>query len=83
MNLNIKAFAIAVGLVWGLGIFVGTWWIILLDGTSSEMTSLGQIYRGYSITPLGSVIGMAWGLVDGLIAGAIFAWLYNIIAART
>ncbi len=83
MKLNVKAFAIAVGLVWGLGIFLGTWWIILLDGASSEMTSLGQVYRGYSITPLGSVVGMIWGLVDGLIAGAIFAWLYNVIAART
>ncbi len=83
MKLNVKAFAIAVALVWGLGIFMGTWWIILFDGASSDMTSLGQIYRGFTITPLGSVIGMLWGLVDGLIGGAIFAWLYNLIAART
>ncbi|NNF96045.1 MAG: bacteriophage holin [Halobacteria archaeon] len=83
MKLNVKAFAIAVALVWGLGIFIGTWWIIFLDGTSSDMTSLGYIYRGYTITPVGSVIGMVWGLVDGLIGGAIFAWLYNLIAART
>ena len=83
MKLNIKAFAIAVAVVWGLGIFIGTWWVILLDGASNEMTSLGHIYRGYTITPLGSVIGMVWGLLDGLIAGAIFAWLYNFISART
>ena len=83
MKLNVKAFAIAVALVWGLGVFMGTWWIILFDGASSDMTSLGQIYRGFTITPVGSVIGMVWGLVDGLIGGAIFAWLYNLIAART
>ena len=83
MKLNVKAFALAVAVVWGLGIFIGTWWIIFLDGGSSDLTSLGQIYRGYSITPIGSVIGMLWGLVDGLIGGAIFAWLYNLIAART
>lgn len=83
MMLNVKAFAIAVAVVWGLGIFIGTWWIILLDGASSDMTSLGYIYRGYTITPVGSVIGMTWGLVDGLIGGAILAWLYNLIAART
>jgi hypothetical protein len=40
------------------------------------------VYRGYSITPLGSVVGLIWGFVDGLIGGAIFAWLYNIIAVR-
>ncbi len=83
MKLNVKAFAIAVALVWGLGIFMGTWWVILFDGTSSDMTSLGHIYRGYTITPIGSLIGMVWGLVDGLIGGAIFAWLYNIISIRT
>jgi len=83
MKLNIKAFALAVALVWGLGIFIGTWWIILLDGASGDMTSLGHIYRGYTITPIGSVIGMLWGLVDGLIGGAIFAWLYNLISTRT
>ena len=33
MKLNVKAFAIAVALVWGLGIFIGTWWIIFLDGS--------------------------------------------------
>jgi len=65
MKLNVKAFAIAVALVWGLGIFMGTWWIILLDGASSDMTSLGYIYRGFTITPVGSVIGMLWGLLDG------------------
>jgi hypothetical protein len=26
---------------------------------------------------LGSVIGLIWALVDGLIGGAILAWLYN------
>ena len=82
MKLNVKAFAIAVALVWGLGIFIGTWWIIFLDGASSDMNVLGHIYRGYTITPTGSVIGMLWGLVDGLIGGAIFAWLYNLIVAR-
>ena len=30
MKLNIKAFAIVVGLFWGLGIFPCTWWIIFL-----------------------------------------------------
>ena len=82
MKLNITAFAVTAALVWGLGIFALTWWIIVLDGASTEMTLIGKVYRGYTITPLGSVIGLVWALVDGFIGGAIFAWLYNLITVR-
>lgn len=81
MKLNVKAFALTCGLVWGVGLFLLTWWIIVLDGATGELTLLGRVYRGYAITPLGSVIGMVWAFVDGLIGGAIFAWLYNLIVA--
>ncbi len=77
MRLNVKAFALACGITWGVGILIFTWWIIMFEGVTGELTLLGRIYRGYSITPLGSVIGLVWGLVDGAIAGAIVAWLYN------
>lgn len=80
MKLDIKAMAIAGGLVWGVGIFLGTWWIILLDGASNELSVLGQIYRGHSLTALGSLLGLMWGLVDGAIGGALIAWLYNRFA---
>ena len=77
MKLNIKAFALTFGLVWGIGIFVLTWWIIVFEGISEEITFLGKVYRGYSITPAGSFIGLVWAFVDGTIVGAIFAWVYN------
>ena len=83
MKLNVKAFALACGLVWGLGLLVLTWWIIAFDGPTDKQTFIGQVYRGYSISLLGSVVGMIWAFVDGLIGGAIFAWLYNLIAARS
>jgi len=28
----------------------------------------------------GAFVGLIWGFVDGLIVGAIFAWLYNKIS---
>lgn len=80
MKLDIRAFALACGLLWGLALFLVTWWILAFDGAITEPTFLGRIYRGYSITPLGSVIGLVWGFADGLIGGAIFAWLYNRLA---
>ncbi|UCH48460.1 MAG: bacteriophage holin [Betaproteobacteria bacterium] len=82
MKLDVHAFALTCGLVWGIGLFVLTWWIIAFDGASTDPTLLGSIYRGYSITPVGSVIGLIWGLVDGFIGGTIFAWLYNLLASR-
>ena len=83
MKLNVKAFALTAGLLWGLGVFVLTWWIIMFEGNTGEVTFLGRLYRGYSISPMGSVIGLAWAMVDGLIGGAIFAWLYNFFTVRT
>ncbi|MFC1739371.1 bacteriophage holin [Planctomycetota bacterium] len=81
MRLNVKAFALSCGLIWGLGLFILTWWIIAFDGVTSQVTFIGQIYRGYSVSPVGSIIGLIWAFFDGAIGGAIFAWLYNLIAA--
>ena len=60
--------------------FLFAWWVMLFDGPTGERTMLGLVYRGFDISPLGSVIGLAWGLADGLIGGALFAWVYNIIS---
>ena len=82
MNLNIKSFALSIAILWGLGLFLMTWWIIAFDGTSTETTLLSRCYRGYSFTAMGSIIGLAWAFFDGLIGGAIFAWLYNCLNSR-
>jgi len=77
MKLNIKAIALASGILWGVGIFFITWLIIVFDGSTGEPTLIGRVYRGYTITPVGSIIGFIWAFSDGLIGGAAFAWLYN------
>lgn len=82
MKLDVKALALACGLLWGLGLFFLTWWVIFFDGASGEPTIIARVYRGYSLSPVGSVIGLLWAFFDGLIGGAILAWLYNLIAAR-
>ncbi len=83
MKLNVKAFALTCGIICGIGLFLITWWVIVLDGATGEPTVIGRVYLGYRISALGSIIGLAWAFADGLIAGAIFAWLYNRIASRT
>jgi len=83
MKLNVKAFALTCAIIWGLGLFAITWWIIVFGGATGEPTFIGRVYLGYCISPLGSVIGLVWAFVDGLIGGAIFAWLYNLLTPRT
>jgi hypothetical protein len=81
MRLNIKAFSLTCAILWSLSLFVMTWWLIASQA-SGEMKLLGEFYRGFTITPLGSVIGAVWAFFDALIGGAIFAWLYNKLAAK-
>lgn len=80
MKLDVKAFAFTCAIVWSLGLFLLTWWIIAFDGATGEVTLIGRLYRGYSISPMGSVIGCVWAFADGLVGGAIFAWIYNHLA---
>jgi hypothetical protein len=82
MKLNMPAFALSCALVWGFGLFLLTWWIIAFDGASEEITLTGRIYRGYTLTPAGSAVGLLWGLVDGLLGGLIFGWSYNWLSGH-
>ena len=82
MKINVKAFALTTGIFWGIGLFLITWWIIIFDGASGATNIVSSVYRGYNISIGGSFIGLIWGFVDGLIGGAIFAWLYNLISNR-
>jgi len=79
MRLNVKTFALTSGLVWGTALFLLTWWIIAFEGATGEVTMVGRVYRGYTISPVGSIVGLGWGFLDGLVCGAIFAWLYNLL----
>lgn len=82
MKLSVKALALTSAITWGVGLFLLTWWMIVLGGATGEATFIGRVYPGYRISALGSVIGLLWAFVDGLICGAIFAWIYNLFASR-
>jgi len=83
MKLDVKAFTVAVSLLWGLGVFFLTLWMLLFDtAAAGEQTLIGKIYLGYTVSGAGAMIGLVWGLVDGLLGGAIFALLYNFLVDR-
>jgi hypothetical protein len=81
-KLDPKSFGLTCGALWGVGLLSLTWWVMAFDGRSTRRTSIGRLYRGYTITPRGSLVGLAWAFTDGLTGGACFAWLYNHFLAR-
>ena len=82
MKLNVRAFAHTLALTWGLGLFLMTWWLILLEGASNDPAFLGRFYLGYTVSPVGSFIGLLYAMVDGWLGGFVIAWLYNKLAGR-
>ncbi len=83
MKLNVMATAIAAGLLWGAAILlVGIGNMVSPDYGSAFLALAASVYPGYTpSTGVGSVVvGSVYGLVDGAIAGLIFAWIYNAVS---
>jgi len=77
--MSIRSLALTTGIFGSCTMFLLAWWLILTGGAEGPTTLIERIYIGYSFTPKGSLIGAIYGFVDWGIAGAIFAWLYNLI----
>jgi hypothetical protein len=80
MKLNVKALAVACGLLWGGAVCFATLWLIALGYEGAIMRQLGHFYLGYSFSVVGAFVGLVYGFVDGAIGGALVAWLYNRFA---
>ena len=77
--ISVRSCGLTLGIFGAVSMFTLAWWLILIGNAEGPTTLFERVYIGYSFTPLGSVIGAVWGFVDWGIAGAIFAWLYNLI----
>ena len=77
--ISVRSCGLTLGIFGAVSMFILAWWLILIGNAEGPTTLFERVYIGYSFTPLGSIIGAAWGFVDWGIAGAIFAWLYNLI----
>ncbi|MBT4462245.1 MAG: hypothetical protein HOI56_04540 [Gammaproteobacteria bacterium] len=75
--INVRALALTTGIFGALTMFFLAWWLILIGDTQGPQIIFERIYPGFTITPMGSLIGAFWGFIDWGIAGAIFAWIYN------
>jgi hypothetical protein len=84
MKLSVKSTALAAGLMCGiLAMFLTGIANLIWPGYGQEfLRMMASIYPGYHATRnFGQIIvGTLYGLVDGGVGGAIFAWLYNWVA---
>ena len=96
MRLNVKAMAIAMGLIWSVAVFLVALinWLqitiwnpprIELAYGAAFLNVIDSIYPGY--TSGGGwpsvIIGALYAVVDGAIGGAVLAWVYNKVVDRT
>jgi hypothetical protein len=85
MQFNVAAISIAAGLFWGACLlFVGAINLILPSYGQAFLQLCASIYPGYHPgSGVSSVVtGTLYALADGAVGGAIFGWLYNLVAAR-
>ncbi len=78
MKLRPVPLGVAVGLLWGVLMMLTTW-LSVLTGYAEEFLRVmaGSIYPGYSISPLGGLVVLAYGFLDGFVMAVVVAWLYN------
>ncbi|VVB87824.1 Uncharacterised protein [uncultured archaeon] len=82
MPLNPKAFGLTAGIIWGLVILVFTPVSMSTGYATTFLNIIVSIYPGYSISPLGSIIGLIYGFADASIGFYIFARIYNWLETK-
>lgn len=74
------ALGVALGILFGMIIFLATNMLIFKGGDviGPNLSLLSQYFVGYEVTFLGSLIGLFYGVVSGLILGVLIAGLRNL-----
>ncbi len=83
MKISVKGLAVASGILWGVAMLgMGLANLIWANYGQQFLQTMASVYPGYhansSVAEV--IVGTLYGFVDGLIAGAVFAWLYNQFA---
>ena len=79
LRLNGRAWGIAMGLLFGLGLFLATNILVLKGGpeVGPHLSLLGVFLPGYRVTFVGSLIGFVYLFVIGYAVGRLIGLVYN------
>ena len=81
MKLSVKGLALASALLWASALLLTGVLNLLWPGYGHAfLEAMSSIYPGYKVDSgfTGVITGTLYALVDGGIAGALLAWLYNL-----
>ncbi len=78
MRLQTRAFAMAGGALASAAVFMVTLLALAVFGRATDPGILAGVLFGYSISVEGAFIGAMWAYAYGFMAGAAFAFAYNI-----
>jgi len=81
ISLNGHVLGIVLGIIGGLVIFVATNWLVIKGGpvVGPHLGLLSQYFIGYSVTFVGSLVGVLYMFLIGYISGFLIAFIYNLV----
>lgn len=79
VRLRGHAWGVSLGLLLGIGLLLATLVLVLMGGedVGPHLRLLGQYFPGYSVSALGSLIGLGYGFLVGYAAGRLICAVYN------
>jgi len=78
MKLKVLPFALALGVICGIGLFVTHMLALYASYGTSWIALIQEVYPYYELTLGGAFLGALYCFIDGFIGGLIFAGLYNL-----
>ena len=82
LKLNARAWGIALGLLFGCGLFLATIVLVIRGGPNvgPHLGLLGLFLPSYSVSAAGAFVGFAYVFVIGFVLGWLIGSVYNALA---
>jgi hypothetical protein len=82
VRLRSRVMALVFAAVGGAGLFVATAWLLVRGGPNvgEHLSLLANYFPGYTVSPLGALLGLVYGALVGGVLGWSLAWVYNRVA---
>ncbi len=77
-----KRLAVTFGIVWAATVFLTTLLSVYTGYGKLFLDFVASIYPGYSISLLGSVIGLVYAFFDMFVGVYIVSWVYHQVSAN-
>ena len=84
LRIHEQGWGIAFGLISGVGLFIATNILVIKGGQplGPHLSLLSMYFPGYSVSFVGSVVGLIYAFVLGYGLGRIVATVYNRLTSR-